>query len=438
MTAYAAWGLVLAQEADIAVDGKMLERALRYLERTLVEEKDELDTQAWMLHALAAHRAGSSARSPSEFERVAFENLFGRREELNVYSRALLTLTAHAFGRRAEAEILVRNLENGVETEGAPVTHAHWGEAGIRGRWSEGGVEATAFALRALLAVAPEHTLVEPAAAWLIENRRGAQWKSTRDTAIVLLALSDYLRESGELEADLDFAVFVNDRRLAERSLTPADVLRAPSRIQVDPSWLRDGENEIRIARTRGESSLYFAAEARFFSLEEPIPPAGKRIAVAREYSRLAPQPTLLAGPVYDREPVRDGDRVGSGVRIETTLTIEAKNHFEYMMFEDLKPAGFEAVALQSGEMLRARRADGSEMRPVYAELRDRKLALFIDRLPEGTWEIRYELRAQTPGAFHALPLIGQAMYVPEIRANGAEVRLRIHENAGPSKESAE
>jgi hypothetical protein len=357
---------------------------------------------------------------------AAFENLFERREELNVYSRALLTWTAHAFGRRTEAEILVRNLENGVKTEGAPVARAHWGEAGIRGRWSEGGVEATAFALRALLAVAPEHPLVEPAAAWLIENRRGAQWKSTRDTAIVLLALNDYLRESGELEPDLDFTVFVNDRRLAERSFTPDDVLRAPSRIEVDPSWLRDGENEIRIARTRGESPLYVAVEARFFSLEEPITPAGTRIAVAREYSRLDPQPTLLAGPVYDRVPVGDGDRVKGGVRIETALTIEAKNHFEYMMFEDLKPAGFEAVALRSGELLRAQRVDGGEERQVYAELRDRKLGLFIDRLPEGTWEIRYELRAQTPGAFHALPLIGQAMYVPEIRANGAEVRLGI------------
>ncbi len=322
--------------------------------------------------------------------------------------------------------MLVRNLENGVKTEGTPVTHAHWGEAGIRGRWSEGGVEATAFALRALLAVAPEHPLVEPAAAWLIENRRGAQWKSTRDTAIVLLALNDYLRQSGELEADLDVAVFVNDRLLAERSFTPADVLRAPSRIEVDPSWLRDGENQIRIARTRGESPLYFAAEARFFSLEEPITPAGDRIAVAREYQKLAPQPTLLAGPVYDRVPVGDGDRVPSGARIETTLSIEAKNHFEYLIFEDLKPAGFEAVAVQSGETLRARRLDGSDERPVYAELRDRKLALFIDQLPEGSWEIKYELRAQTPGAFHALPLIGQAMYVPEIRANGAEVRVRI------------
>jgi uncharacterized protein YfaS (alpha-2-macroglobulin family) len=426
MSAYVVWGLVLARDADLAVDQGMLEKALRYLDRTLVEKMNELDTQAWMLHALAAHHASSSAQRPSEFESAAFENLLERREQLNVYSRALLTLTAHAFGERKSAEMLVRNLENGVKTEGTPVTRAHWGEAGIRGRWSEGGVEATAFALRALLAVAPEHPLVEPAAAWLVENRRGAQWKSTRDTAIVVLALNDYLRQSGELEADLDVAVFVNDRLLAERSFTPADVLRAPSRIEVDPSWLRDGENQIRISRTRGESPLYFAAEARFFSLEEPITPAGDRIAVARAYQKLAPQPTLLAGPVYDRVPVGDGDRVPSGARIETTLSIEAKNQFEYLIFEDLKPAGFEAVAVQSGEMLRARRVGGSEERPVYAELRDRKLALFIDQLPEGSWEIQYELRAQTPGAFHALPLIGQAMYVPEIRANGAEVRLRI------------
>jgi len=426
MTGYVVWGLVLARDSDIKVDEGMLERAVTYLRRTLVEKEGELDTQAWMLHALAAHHASSSARRPSDFEGVAFENLFAARDQLNVYSRALLTLTAHAYGRGAEAEILVRNLENGALTQGTPVTHAHWGEAGIRGRWSEGGVEATAFALRALLAVAPEHPLVEPAAAWLIENRRGAQWKSTRDTAIVLLALNDYLRESGDLEADLDVAVFVNDRRLAERSFRAADVLGAPSRIEVDPSWLQGGENRIRIARTRGESPLYFAAEARFFSLEEPITPAGERIAVRREYQRLAPQPTLLAGPVYDRVPVADEDRVQSGARIETTLSIEAKNHFEYLIFEDLKPAGFEAVALKSGETLRARRLDGSDERPVYAELRDRKLALFIDQLPEGSWEIHYELRAQTPGAFHALPLIGQAMYVPEIRANGAELRLRV------------
>ncbi len=52
-----------------------------------------------------------------------------------------------------------------------------------------------------------------------------------------------------------------------------------------------------------------------------------------------------------------------------------------YLMFEDLKPAGFEAVAIQSGQTLRARRVDGSDERPVYAELRDRIKALESERI---------------------------------------------------------
>jgi uncharacterized protein YfaS (alpha-2-macroglobulin family) len=62
----------------------------------------------------------------------------------------------------------------------------------------------------------------------------------------------------------------------------------------------------------------------------------------------------------------------------------------------------------------------------VYQELRDRKVALFIDHLPEGVWQMSYEMRAESPGVFHALPVMGHAMYVPEIRTNGAEVRIKV------------
>ena len=55
-------------------------------------------------------------------------------------------------------------------------------------------------------------------------------------------------------------------------------------------------------------------------------------------------------------------------------------------------------------------------------------MALFIDKVPQGVWEIRYELRAEVPGHFHALPALVHAMYVPEIRANGAEVRLTVED----------
>ena len=62
----------------------------------------------------------------------------------------------------------------------------------------------------------------------------------------------------------------------------------------------------------------------------------------------------------------------------------------------------------------------------VYQELRDRKIALFLDTLPEGVWQIRYEMRAETPGNFHALPVLGHAMYVPEIRCNGEEMKVVV------------
>ena len=50
----------------------------------------------------------------------------------------------------------------------------------------------------------------------------------------------------------------------------------------------------------RGNGPIYFAAEAKFFSLEEPITPAGNEIFVNREYYKLVGRPTLLKGYVYD------------------------------------------------------------------------------------------------------------------------------------------
>jgi len=51
---------------------------------------------------------------------------------------------------------------------------------------------------------------------------------------------------------------------------------------------------------------------------------------------------------------------------------------------------------------------------------------MFVDHLPQGVWQLSYELRAESPGVFHALPVLGHAMYVPEIRTNGTEVRIKV------------
>jgi uncharacterized protein YfaS (alpha-2-macroglobulin family) len=487
MTAYVLWGLTLAGQSGIQVKRDVAERAASYLDKELVEEEVNYDNQAWMLHALAVHRGssptvkeGSSTIAVTQFQSKAFDNLFTNRDRLNAYTRALLALSAHYFGYADKAKTLVENLENGVKVDSKPDTSivqsggqasdpsvlatAHWGADGLYWRWSEGGVEATSFVLRALLTIDPQNKLIEPVTNWLVKNRRGAQWSNTRDTAIVVLTLNDYLKKSGELQADMSYELLVNGNSVATKHITAADALGAPSKFEVSREFIRDGANDITIKRTSGTGALYFSAQAKFFSLEEPITAAGNEIFVRRQYFKLVNHPTLLKGFVSERVPLNDGDTVKSGERVETVITIEAKNNYEYLLFEDLKPGGLEAVQLRSGENMYVKELKSGALkgsggtagvspatgtgstsasrlasmnftstsdftgrtRWVYQELRDRKVALFIDHLPEGIWQLSYEMRAESPGAFHALPVLGHAMYVPEIRTNGAEVRIKV------------
>jgi hypothetical protein len=466
MTAYVVWGLTLARDAGIDVKQDVLARGVEFLDKEIVEEEVHHDMQAWMLHALSAYHASSRRSDVGKFQATAFENLWTNREKLNAYTRALLALSAHHFGYTDQTKTLVRNLENGVKVDRTPDTSviirgkqesseavigtAHWGEDGIYWRWSDGGVEATSFALRALLAIDPQNNLIEPVTNWLVKNRRGAQWSNTRDTAITVLALNDYLRVSGELKPELEYELFVNGHSIVTKKVTAEEALSAPSQFAISPELISDGPNDIRILRKSGRGPIYFATQAKFFSLEEPITPVGNEIFVRRQYYKLVGRPTLLKGYVYDREPLNDGETVTSGDRVEAVIVIETKNNYEYLVVEDLKPAGLEAVQIRSGEPLYAQEVKSGAVesetqqsaignrqsaiaytgraRWVYQELRDRKVALFIDKLPEGVWEIRYDLRAEVPGHFHALPLLGYAMYVPEIRANDAEVRINVED----------
>ncbi len=62
----------------------------------------------------------------------------------------------------------------------------------------------------------------------------------------------------------------------------------------------------------------------------------------------------------------------------------------------------------------------------LYQEYRDQKAVFFVDKLKQGSYHLTYELRAEIPGDFHAMPNQAHAMYVPEIRANSAEGRLSV------------
>jgi alpha-2-macroglobulin len=120
----------------------------------------------------------------------------------------------------------------------------------------------------------------------------------------------------------------------------------------------------------------------------------------------------------YNRTELRNLAQLKSGDMYEIELEIDSKNDYEYLLFEDFKPAGFEPLLLRSGYT--------PNDLGVYVELRDERVCFFVRSLTRGKHSVSYRMRAEIPGVFSALPARASAMYAPELKGNSDEIKLKI------------
>jgi len=184
--------------------------------------------------------------------------------------------------------------------------------------------------------------------------------------------------------------------------------------------------------KKQGTGPLYYNGYMTNFTLEDFITKAGLEVKVERKYYRLKKvDKTIKAAgsrgqavdqkvEKYEREELANDAELTSGDLVEVELTIESKNDYEYLVFEDMKPAGFEPVDLRSGYNGNALRA--------YMEFRDNRVVFFVNRLARGKHSVSYRMRAEIPGRFSALPTKAWAMYAPELKANSDEIKLRVED----------
>ncbi len=446
MTAYVLDGLCIARRAGVKVPDDILEDGQEFLLAGLPNMKGDDNLAAWMLNAVASCHAelsggeseGESAPQVPEEAEDALKRLWGKRATLTPYGQALLVLSAYHLGHEDWAKDLARTLAKEAKREalGEGQSAAFWGQEGAWWHWSLSPTETTATALRALLVADPNSVLCESAVAWLLAHRMGPRWNNTRDTALAVLAINDYLLRTREKMAAGSLEVQINGHRVKDLEIGSEASSTEGSRFTVDPAFVKDGENEIHIQRRAGKGPIFASALVRFFSQEEPVKAAGSGLSISRQYVLLKRQPTLLKGDIMDRQEIKDQDAIRSGDRIECVLTLTADHDTEYLVVEDYKPAGLEALQIRSGQGLLAwSKSSPGQGIGVYQELRDTKAAHFLTRVPAGSWEIRYELYAEAPGTFHAMPTQAYAMYAPHLKCNSDEIRLTIKDKPSATGE---
>lgn len=211
--------------------------------------------------------------------------------------------------------------------------------------------------------------------------------------------------------------------------ITPATLFSFDNKLVLEGEAVKDGPHTVELKR-RGRGPVYFNGYLTNFTLEDFIAKAGLEVKVERKYYRLkkADKTEKVAGSrgqvigqrveKYQREELPNLAMLTSGELVEIELEIASKNDYEYLVFEDMKPAGFEPVDLQSGYTGNAMGA--------YMEFRDNRVVFFVTRLARGTHSVSYRMRAEIPGKFSALPTKAWAMYAPELKANSDEIKLQV------------
>ncbi len=424
MTAYAIHGLLEAKRAGYRIEDWRVQNGMRALAVLHAEypraEPDLKAYMAWVMGRALARESSlewwAEGRTGTYDHRAALDELWNARERMSAYGRALLLLSLDT-AEDSRGDALARTLSEEAQTRG----ELSW--------WTtdrdpllfdavDTSVEATALAVQALVARDPGSALMERAVRWLLLNRTGRAWGSTKQTAMAIYGLLEYMRARGEYPSPFSVEVHINGAPAATRAFSTASLAVAePVHITVPA---RAGANEVRIVK-RGGGALYWSATAEYYDTAGAAARTGSRqLAVTRRYARLVP---VRADDriLYREEPFTGTANPGDVLSVR--LVVAGSRDWRYLVLEDPLPAGVEAIQDDTAYPLET---PGTPWWGSRVEYRDQQTVFFQESFSEGRYEYQYLVRVISSGEFRARPAQIAPMYVPGVTASSEPLTLSV------------
>jgi hypothetical protein len=408
LTAYALWGLTVAQRAGEQVPADAFDRGIRALSQwankagNLQPNGDgaAIAMGAYVMALRGKPDAGLNAR------------LYALRAGLPKWGLAFLLRTMK-LAKAAPAEIaeLQRLVGSGIAVASGRATVSERSAYDHTMHMSS-NVRAAAMTLAALLEVEPGSQMIDPLVAGLKASRtKEGTWVSTQDNLWSLVALAQYGRRA--VGGESTFTVSAGGKQVASKKLTGGEA----ATIKVPLGGIAG--DEVRIAADKGGVISARVIEARVDSGNA----VENGFAITRRY-------TDATGK--EQTSFKAGDLV------TVKLTITARDERRWVALVDPIPAGFEVVnpKLAAGGVKQPQQQFGSAPsgRPSYwnsvawdhQEMRDDRVLWFADYMRAGSYDLEYQARATIDGSFSVMPASIEAMYEPQIRARTARTAVAV------------
>ena len=406
MTAYVVQGLGEARAAGYNVNYQALNNARAWLAKALRDDKKLYpDLKAYAAYALVVSNTGD-VKSPEEGEKAAVESAWQRRDGLSPFGTAVLGLALHRLNDPRSGE-LATVLEQKAKQDDA---QAWWpsGHDWLLDFDSDTTVESTALALKLLTAERPQSPLLGKAAQFLVTHRNaGFWWDSTKQTAMVVFGLTDYMQQSGELSGDFTAEVYVNDHQVLNKHFSPESGTQPAETIRLTVSQIGTS-NAVRVVQ-RGKGRLYWSVRQQYYSTDSRVTNTGSfQLSLVREYFRLSPV-QKDGRVIYHLEPMPATLNVGDTIAVRLTV---GGGNWRYLMVEDPILSGAESIPRDDLYEL--------DQKPRWwswwftdRELHDNRTDFFQTWFASGQREYVYLLKVVNPGQFRISPARVEPMYQP-------------------------
>jgi uncharacterized protein YfaS (alpha-2-macroglobulin family) len=419
MTAYALWGLDESRRAGVKIDEGRIGNGARQLAHLYMQyPRVEPDLKAYEAYVLQ-RAAGADNEIPwfADDQQGRYSHAAARDELWNMRSRM------SAYGRA----LLLLLLDEVKDARGNELATALIGEAQTRGEvswwtvandpllfdYAETSVEATAFAVQALVKRDPANPLVERAVRWMMLNRTsGYWWSSTKQTAMAVYGLLAFMQARQETAQPFSVDVFVNGSPAGQHSFTAAEMTSSEPIVFSTPAVT--GDNQVRVVKRNGGTAYWSAAAVFYDTTHVDARQGSRQLAITRKYSLLTPV-NVNGRIVYRETPFAGSAKPGDVLTVR--LAAAGSPEWRYLTLEDPLPAGVEAIQDTTAYPLE-RDAPEVWWYGSRVEYRDSRTVFFQETFESGRYEFAYLVRVTSPGQFRAVPAQISPMYVPNVHAS--------------------
>jgi uncharacterized protein YfaS (alpha-2-macroglobulin family) len=409
MTAYVVNGLGVAS-VDWEIDKDGLQKGRNWLLAALSAHPEMIpDLRAYVVYSLA-----TTGGAPKE----SLDKLWDDRNQLTDEGLALAGLALDAAGDARAHEVALLLEKRAKVTDSAAYWESNYD--GMMEYWYDTSAETTAFALKLLIRQNRSSGLLPKAAQWLALHRDGDYWYNTKQTAMVIEGLTDYLALSGELANTSDVEVLLNGTSLGRHRFEPGDAFAAPWKLKI-PAAQAGAGGQITI-RKSGNGITYWSVENQWYAADKKLFQSGQlALNITRDYYLLAKR-QAQGGPItYDLTPLRGPVHVGDIVAVRLAV---GGSGWKYLLAEDPIPAGTEF--LERSDLYKLNnKPDWWADWFTRKEFHDDRAAFFNTDFSDRR-EYVYLLKVVNPGKFQISPAQAGPMYQSNVQTTTDPAFLEV------------